>query len=45
MDCEWLKKAIDIIKSGAADKLTKGNVVVYKVKNIIRVDIKVEGEK
>lgn len=37
---KWLVKAIETIKSGTADKLIKDNVTVYRVKNIIRVDIK-----
>lgn len=40
MDTIWLTKAIGAIKSGVADKLTKDNVTVYRVKNIIRIDIK-----
>lgn len=40
MDVEWLQKAIETIKSGVADKLCKGGVTVYRVKDIIRVDIK-----
>lgn len=40
MDTEWLKKAIETIKNGIADKLCKDNVTVYRVKNIIRIDIK-----
>ena len=39
MDMNWLEKAIDTIKSGIADKLSKGEVTVYRVKNIIRIDI------
>lgn len=39
---DWCLRAIDIISSGIANKLTKDNVTVYKVKNIIRVDVKVE---
>lgn len=42
MDVKWLEKAIETIKSGVADKLCKDNVTVYRVKNIIRVDIKEE---
>lgn len=42
MDMNWLQEAIGVIKSGIADKLTKDNVTVYRVKNIIRVDIKEE---
>lgn len=40
MDMNWLSSAIETVKSGVADKLTKGNVTVYRVKNIIRIDIK-----
>jgi len=40
MDMEWLSKAIETIQNGIADKLSKGDVTVYRVVNIIRVDIK-----
>ena len=40
MDMDWLKAAIDTIKSGVADKLMKDNIMIYRVKNIIRIDIK-----
>lgn len=40
MDMNWMKSAIDAVKSGVADKLTKDNVTIYRVKNIIRIDIK-----
>ena len=40
MDMNWLQKAIETIKNGIADKLTKDNITVYRVKNIIRIDIK-----
>lgn len=40
MDVEWLKKAIETIRNKVADKLCKDNVTVYRVKNIIRIDIK-----
>lgn len=40
MDMDWLKAAINVIKSGIADKLTKDNITIYRVKNIIRIDIK-----
>ena len=36
----WLKKAIDTVRAGIADRLTKDNITVYRVKNIIRIDIK-----
>lgn len=41
MDMNWLEKAIETVKDGIADKLSKDNITVYKVKNIIRVDIKI----
>lgn len=41
MDAQWIIKAVELIISGVCDKLTKDNVTVYKVKNIVRVDIKV----
>ena len=37
---EWIVKAIETIKSGVADKLEKDNVKVYRVVNIIRIDVK-----
>lgn len=40
MDMEWLSSAIATVKLGIADKLVKDNVTVYRVKNIIRIDIK-----
>lgn len=40
IDTDWLAEAIGIISKGMADRLTKGNITVYRVKNIIRVDIK-----
>ena len=42
MDMEWLKKAIETIKAGIADKLQKDNITIYRVKNVIRIDIKCE---
>lgn len=42
MDVKWLEKAIETIKNGVADKLCKDNVTIYRVKDIIRVDIKEE---
>ena len=42
-DAEWLRKAVQTIIAGIADKLFKDNVTVYKVKeNLIRVDIKIK---
>lgn len=40
MDTEWILKAVETIKSGIADKLTKDNITIYRVENIIRIDIK-----
>ena len=37
---EWLENAVRTLKSGIADKLTLENVTVYRVNNIIRIDIK-----
>ena len=37
---EWIVKAIETIKSGVADKLEKDNIKVYRVVNIIRIDVK-----
>lgn len=42
IDTDWLSKAIETIQNKIADKLAKDNVTVYRVKNIIRVDIKEE---
>lgn len=36
----WLPSALETIRSGVADKLSKDNVTAYRVKNIIRIDIK-----
>jgi hypothetical protein len=40
IDTKWLTEAVDIISKGMADRLTKGNITVYRVKNTIRIDIK-----
>ena len=40
MNTEWILKAVETIKSGIADKLTKDNITIYRVQNIIRIDIK-----
>ena len=40
MDMEWLSEALYVIRQGIADKLSKDNITVYRVKDIIRVDIK-----
>lgn len=36
----WLPAALETIRNGEADGLSKDNITVYKVKNIIRIDIK-----
>ena len=40
IDTDWLTEAMAIISKGTADRLTKGNITVYRVVNIIRIDIK-----
>lgn len=40
MDIEWLNTAIEIIKSGIANRLEKDNIIVYRCGKIIRIDIK-----
>ena len=40
LNSEWLNKAIEVISSGIASKLTKDDVTVYKAGAIIRIDIK-----
>lgn len=42
IDTEWLQKALETIRNGICDKLAKDNITVYRVKNIIRIDIKEE---
>lgn len=42
IDLVWLSKAIECVSDGLADKLTKDNITVYRVKNIIRIDYKCE---
>lgn len=40
-DChEVIPETVETIKSGIADKLTKDNITIYRVNNIIRIDIK-----
>jgi len=40
LDTEWLKKAIEIIEQGIANKVEKDNILVYSCGKIIRIDIK-----
>lgn len=35
-----MESAMDAVKSGIADKLTKDNITIYRIKNVIRIDIK-----
>lgn len=42
MDMEWLEKAIETVRTGVAEKLTKGDVTVYICGSVIRIDIKVK---
>lgn len=48
IDAKWIVKAVEIIKSGVADRLDKDGVIVYRCGKIIRIDIKdqkgLEGE-
>lgn len=39
MNADWILKAVDVIKSGIANKLVKDNISVYKVGDNIRIDI------
>ena len=39
---KWMEQAIQTIQNGIADNLTKGNITIYRVKDIIRIDIKKE---
>ena len=40
IDIIWIKKAVHLVANGEAEKMTKDNITVYAVKNIVRVDIK-----
>ena len=40
IDTDWLTEAVTLISKDVADRLTKGNITVYRVKNVIRIDIK-----
>ena len=41
---EKILKLVDLIIDGTIDKATLENVTAYRVKNIIRIDIKLEEE-
>ena len=40
----WLPSALEVIRKREADSLSKDNVTVYRVENIIRIDVK-EGKE
>lgn len=40
LDSVWLSQAIKFVMDCSAEKLSKGDITVYRVKGIIRVDIK-----
>lgn len=42
IDTNWLLDALEAIGIGLADKLSKDNITIYRVRNIIRIDIKEE---
>lgn len=40
LTAEWIVKAIEVIKTGIANRLEKDNVIIYRCGKIIRIDIK-----
>lgn len=42
INIEKILKLVEIISNGTIDKSTLGNVTAYRVKNIIRIDIKLD---
>lgn len=40
INVEWLNEALRAIRGGVCDKLTIDNITVYRVKNVIRIEIK-----
>lgn len=40
----WLPSALEVIRNREADSLSKDNVTVYRVENIIRIDVKEDKE-
>lgn len=36
----WLHKAISLVMDGSVDKAVKDNITIYRVKDIVRIDIK-----
>lgn len=43
-DISLLKDAIELVKDSVIDKCEVNNVKIYRVKDIIRIDIKVDKE-
>lgn len=42
INIEKILKLVEIISNGTIDKATQGNVTAYRVKNIVRIDIKLD---
>ena len=42
MNAEWILKSVELIKNGVVDKLSKGNITVYRAGNVVRIDIKLK---
>ena len=40
LTAEWIIQAIEVIKTGIANRLEKDNVIIYRCGKIIRIDIK-----
>ena len=40
INVEWLNEALRAIRGGVYDNLTLGNITVYRVKNVIHIEIK-----
>ena len=42
MDLTWINEAVELIKKGLTNRIESPdrNIIVYRVKNVIRVDIK-----
>ena len=40
IDAERLLNLIDVVRKGVAKKVTDDNIMVYKVGDVIRIDIK-----
>lgn len=42
MNYEAIQEAMQLIEAGKVNRVDIGNVIVYRVKNVIRIDIKEE---